>query len=89
MTTTVAERIGALYGNDGQKSQGLEEACVARGGRAVLWGYDWEKWRFPDGSAIVVQAGVWDYALDPADDGCHCWEGEGEHNATCAQGATP
>jgi len=90
MTTTTAEQIANIFGNDGQRweladGRDLDEVCRAHG--AVLPDAEWNtrdsdirRYTFGDGSSIVASGGAWDLGLDP---GCWCWAGVG-HSDDCA-----
>ena len=67
-TLTVAREIAACFGNDGMRfstSEGetMEEICVRRGGERYLPDdreRGMERYRFADGSAIVIHGDAWD-----------------------------
>ena len=84
---TLAQRLSIRYGNDGQQfrdeeGSSIEDAAVAMGA-TIRWrdGFrvgDVYRLNLPDGSAIVVAGGAWDFALRPELTDCYCWAG-GEH----------
>ena len=95
-TMTTAQHISALYGDNGQswtrEFAGREftldedvadtaETHRERNGAA--------KYRFADGSAIIVTQEGWDLALEPADDECYCWAGEPQHAPSCPRNEQP
>jgi hypothetical protein len=87
MSQTTAQQIAHRYDDDGQRwtdSDGIDlhDALEAAGGRTSQRDEFAQRWRFPDGSAIITTDGAWDLGIPGTDTDdrrdCVCWSEDGE-----------
>lgn len=83
---TIAEKIGALFDNDGHRYKEAEhdlfEICEDEQYYKLQ---NWEKgatrYEFKDGSAIVIAGECWDYGFEGVQ--CTCWKEAGHFLEYC------
>lgn len=90
---TIAENIARRLDDDGNNfadrltGTSLHDMALQHGGFRTYYrgslDTDTQRWKFPDGSAIITVPGAWDLVLNPDDPQCFCMAGNGAHMADC------
>jgi hypothetical protein len=86
--STIAEQVSEMFGDDGQRWEAdgrrLSEVMTERGAEMER-SKGSERYRFTDGSSIIVEDGGWDLGFDDAPEHCYCWSGNHQHQEKCEE----